>query len=682
MTGWIDALVPSLDALGAWSYWIIGAAALLEAFFVTGVVVPGTIIVDAGGALVRLGALDFFDLVWFVAIGAALGGEAGYWTGRRAGARWGANRNGAGAAVLRRTERLFARYGGGALVLGRFLGPVAGMTALAAALAGMSPRRFRLWNWLGAFPYALAHVGLGALAGELVARIGPELTNLAIVLGLLALLFAITWVICVQVRKGVPLLLWGVTLLRAVIAETRMARRVAARRPRLAGFIDRRFDPARIEGLALTALAAVLFTLLGAWAATVIDFLRVPEVAQTDLRLAQLIHTFWTPELLRVFGLVTLLGHWPVVLAVLLTALATLTLGRRWASIVQLLVALGGDLVTVRLLKHAFGRARPELSYYVETSGSFPSGHAALSVAFWGTLMVILWRERVIGPATALFAAALLAASIGISRVYLIEHFLSDVVNGWLIGAFWLVLAFGLAERMRRRAGSGAARRPPAIAAAGMVLAGSAVAIWLVLAANPARTPEAAPVPPAVIDIALAAGRDDLPLDTRTLTGAPVTPVSILVVAPDLGAVLRVWTDAGWTMAQGSAVSALQHLIWSELRGAPNAQTPLLPIFWRGRVQEAGLRSPDGATEMRIWSADARTGPGVPDQAGGAVFALSLAPAIEGGSPWPVGAARRAALALVPGGREVAVAEAVEGRAASGRAWSFDGQVAILSLMP
>lgn len=74
----LDQILVSLQALGALGYWLIGLASALEAFFLTGVVVPGTLIVSAGGILVQRGLLDFFDFVWFVALGSILGSEASY----------------------------------------------------------------------------------------------------------------------------------------------------------------------------------------------------------------------------------------------------------------------------------------------------------------------------------------------------------------------------------------------------------------------------------------------------------------------------------------------------------------------------------------------------------------------------------------------------------------------------
>ena len=131
----IDQILPSLQAFGVFGYWLIGLASALEAFFLTGVIVPGTLIVDAGGLLVQQGLMDFFDLAWFVALGSVLGSELSYWTGRLALQRIPGRARIEGSAVFRRAQALFERRGGLALVLGRFLGPVAGLVPLAAAMA-------------------------------------------------------------------------------------------------------------------------------------------------------------------------------------------------------------------------------------------------------------------------------------------------------------------------------------------------------------------------------------------------------------------------------------------------------------------------------------------------------------------------------------------------------------------
>ena len=692
MSGLASHLLPALESFGAWSYWIVAAAALLESWWITGVVVPGTLVVDAGGTLVRLGALDYLDLVWFVALGAGLGGELGFWTGRRLGRAVG-GRGALHSRAFRRAEDLFHRRGGAALLIGRFLGPVAGLMPLAAALSGMEPRRFRVWNWIGAVPYALVHVTLGAAIGEALVRLGPLAGRLALVVAVLALVLGLLWLVSAQLRRGLPLLRAGLGALRDAVAARPGVRRFAARHPGTARFVAGRLDPAHFSGLTLTVLGAVFLYVAGVWIDSAFDFVSAPQVAATDRRLAELIHAWWTPSALHAFGLVTQLGHWTVVSAALGGALAVLALLGRWPSLVQLLVALGGDLVTVRLLKGAFGRDRPTLSYFTETSGSFPSGHAAVSVAFWGTLFVILWREKVIGPTAALFGAVTAAALIGASRLYLIEHFLSDVVNGWIVGTLWLIVGLAVAEWMRDRARRGVRRqarrrgtggpadaagaawavRPAAAWAAGGIAA--LLALWLAWAADPPRAEALAAAPPPAVDPVAALGTEALPLRAETLTGEDAAPVALVVAAPDVEAVVAPLRLAGWTAADRISLEALLHLALADWWDRPAADTPLLPLFWQGRPQAASFRSPDGMEELRVWRADAR------ETGGMRLFALALSPGTDERTgewaAWSLAAARdRVAALYVPRGRVEAAAPQT-GRSAEGQDWIWDGVVVV-----
>ena len=73
----------------------------------------------------------------------------------------------------------------------------------------------------------------------------------------------------------------------------------------------------------------------------------------------------------------------------------------------------------------------------VDASGSsFPSGHAAYSIV-WIALAVALSRAvpRLAGRAAVLTSAVLFAAAIGLTRVELRVHYLTDVLAGWALGA-------------------------------------------------------------------------------------------------------------------------------------------------------------------------------------------------------------------------------------------------------
>jgi undecaprenyl-diphosphatase len=89
--------------------------------------------------------------------------------------------------------------------------------------------------------------------------------------------------------------------------------------------------------------------------------------------------------------------------------------------------------------KAIFGRARPPISLHETTVGlaSFPSAHATDATAFLLaaalTLALTLVRRPVM-KAVVVAAGVAGAALVGLSRLVLAVHWLSDVVAGWALG--------------------------------------------------------------------------------------------------------------------------------------------------------------------------------------------------------------------------------------------------------
>ena len=98
-------------------------------------------------------------------------------------------------------------------------------------------------------------------------------------------------------------------------------------------------------------------------------------------------------------------------------------------------VVVGGMLLNLAL-KQIFAAPRPDLLPHLDLvrSYSFPSGHAAGNMIFFGALAMLGARRS----AYAVMGAAI--ALIGISRVWLGVHWPSDVLAGWIEGLGWLAL--------------------------------------------------------------------------------------------------------------------------------------------------------------------------------------------------------------------------------------------------
>jgi undecaprenyl-diphosphatase len=148
-------------------------------------------------------------------------------------------------------------------------------------------------------------------------------------------------------------------------------------------------------------------------------------------------------------------GGWFGVLAVPIGAAAALVLVRRpWAA-AYFLTAEAVSAAGVQVLKHLFGRVRPEDIVVVADYGSFPSGHVANAATIAVAAAVIFPRVWVA------ISGGVWVILMAFSRTYLHAHWLSDTVGGALIGAgAALLVAAAFAVPMAREKPDAPARRP------------------------------------------------------------------------------------------------------------------------------------------------------------------------------------------------------------------------------
>jgi len=179
------------------------------------------------------------------------------------------------------------------------------------------------------------------------------------------------------------------------------------------------------------------------------------------------LHGFSSPAMDTAMTAITTLGTVFVILPALVILGAWLLRTGRVRSLGFLVVALLGSLVLQLILKPFFARPRPGVPYaQVLSDYSFPSGHTLSAVVFYGGVALVVWSlfGRRAGLA-ALAAATVIALAVGISRIYLGYHFLTDVMGGLLAGIAWLLIvgaAFRARPTWRRWRSRGRTVRRPA----------------------------------------------------------------------------------------------------------------------------------------------------------------------------------------------------------------------------
>lgn len=226
----------------------------------------------------------------------------------------------------------------------------------------------------------------------------------------------------------------------------------------------RRDDAGTGRFAATSAVGLVLVVGLGIAVALLVGLFARPLLA-VDEGLAAAVNGVVAPRpwLVGLLSALTALGSTiagAVVLATL--ALALLARGRHRLAAFTAVTGLGA-LGLVPAVKALVGRLRPvvEVPVAVADGPSFPSGHTVTVTVWVGVLLLVLlpvvperWRRR------AVVAGAVLVVLVGLTRLFLGVHFLSDVVVGWLVGLAWLAVTTAAFRAWR---GTGAPGRGAAL---------------------------------------------------------------------------------------------------------------------------------------------------------------------------------------------------------------------------
>jgi membrane-associated phospholipid phosphatase len=211
----------------------------------------------------------------------------------------------------------------------------------------------------------------------------------------------------------------------------------------------------RLRAFGLPLLGALLILAGSLWAfGQIVDEQIVEGQTATDERLADWLHGRATDPFTDVFRAITWTGNFLTLLVVTLVAVVVLWRRRERTDAVFVAFAFLGGQVLSNGMKLGFRRERPFFAdpLATESTFSFPSGHALVSLAVYGALALLLARRISSHRRRGLLLAATAAwvALIGFSRLYLGVHFLSDVLAGFAAGAAWLALLYVALELKTR----------------------------------------------------------------------------------------------------------------------------------------------------------------------------------------------------------------------------------------
>jgi undecaprenyl-diphosphatase len=460
------ALEDASNTLGSWTYLLVGFFAFIETGAFVGLVVPGETMLLVGGAVAGQGAVDLYVLIAIAWFAAWLGDTTSFFVGRRLGREFilgHGPRFGVTAERFEQVEDYFSRHGGKTIFLGRFIGFVRALAPFVAGSSGMRYRAFAPYSILGTGILNSAVVLLGYAFSRSIETAAKYAGRGALLLGSLIAATAGSVILFRRLRveenrRAAIRWMEGHWATRWIVV---LARRF---QPQLR-FLWDRVTPGGTFGLEFTSLMAILSVAGFVLVAYTVIVSGDPGPTPGDVTASDVVEALRTSWLVDVAKVVTALGSSAVALPLAAVCAAALAVRRRWAEVGVLVVGMALTVAGVHELKDAVDRPRPGDGLVDVSNSSFPSAHAAYSTFYVWLAVTIVMRLRP-GMARGALVVAVgigLTALVGLSRVYLDVHYMSDVNAGWALGAaaFSLCAAVALViSTVRQNEARAAAARP------------------------------------------------------------------------------------------------------------------------------------------------------------------------------------------------------------------------------
>jgi membrane protein DedA with SNARE-associated domain/membrane-associated phospholipid phosphatase len=433
------------DSLGAWTYLLVGGLAFLETGAFVGLIAPGEFTVILGGAVAGQGRISLPLIIAVTWASAFAGDSVSFLIGHRLGRKFlikHGPRVGISEKRLNQVETYFDRHGGKTILIGRFIGLV---RALAPFIAGSSRMRystFAPYSILGTGVWATGLILIGYFSSrsidEAAGLVGRGLLAFGIFVGIIVgITLLVRYLREPENRREVVKWIESRRLLRPLLALGRRLRPEAE-------FLWRRFTPGML-GLELTTLLAVIAVgsfVLVAYISIVSGDPGPTPGDSTAMRLVEdHLRSGWLTDVAKT---VTALGPGAVIWPLTLIAGVVLAMRGRYAEAVVLVAGMVMIVIATHVIKAAVDRPRPAGGLVDASDASFPSAHAAYSTlyTYLATIVAVHFaRPGVVARGAVIGAGLAVTALVGLSRVYLGVHYLSDVTAGWALGFTAFALA-------------------------------------------------------------------------------------------------------------------------------------------------------------------------------------------------------------------------------------------------
>lgn len=358
-------------------------------------------------------------------------------------------------------------------------------------------------------------------------------------------------------------------------------------------------------GIVLSSVA--LFYFLG----LAQDILSKESFIEADTRIMNLVAALRSIPSAKIMLVFTYLANWQFVAslgAIIVIALLLLKEKRKITFLIMGVVV--GEVLYVffKLLLH---RTRPDIGFSLipEEGYAFPSGHATMSIIFYGMICFFLLRtfkRRQLKVFVVVLTLALIFF-IGLSRIYLGVHWVSDILAGWTLGATILILLITFFNQKERFEPETKAKSilPKKIIFAIIILLliFEGVFFYYFYVRHPLIEPKNNQAETIIIpqssDLQSTILSDNFPKFSETIVGQKMEPISCIMVGSK-NQIIRIFQKAGWFVADDSHdILNLYHLAIAAIFNQPYPTAEVTPSFVIAQPNDIAFEKPTPANTVR-----------------------------------------------------------------------------------
>jgi membrane protein DedA with SNARE-associated domain/membrane-associated phospholipid phosphatase len=436
----LEILLPHLTH---WGYYIIILMTFLETSAFLGLLVPGESVVVIAGLLASKGVLELGDVIWAASLGAIMGDTVGYFIGHKFGAgfflkygRYFFFKQ----EYLTEARQFFDKHGGKTVFFGRFIAWLRSFAPVVAGISKMRYSKFLSFNAAGGIAWAAIFSVLGYFVGNSWEIIKAYLGHLGVLGFIAGTAFLYAYFLFTKKRR----------LIQGSIGW--INGRASSHIPRTWEFVKGRLSTGEWYGMNLTIGLALFIIALLSFGEIAEDVIDKETLFHLDFRIQMLIERIVSPGVTRFMVEITNFGGTYIVIITIAAIIGYLMHRRDWWSLFALFLAAGLGEILLALLKLTFHRPRPAHYLTMAHGCSFPSGHAFSAMIVYGFLIYMAWKFSRNKALTSAISGILmfLIVLIGVSRIYLNVHWLTDVLGGYAMGLAWLVLSVIIADAMKQ----------------------------------------------------------------------------------------------------------------------------------------------------------------------------------------------------------------------------------------